>query len=105
MKESIARAWIAELRSGRHTQGRGRLECADGRLCCLGVLRKYVLHRECYRLALLQLEDAVESGMKDTSGLFHTDEGHYITLADKNDVEGLTFAQIADIIEAHWPHI
>ncbi len=38
MNPEIKARWVAELRSGRHVQGKGRLRNSDGSMCCLGIL-------------------------------------------------------------------
>lgn len=38
MDKKIKQEWLAELRSGKYTQGKGRLCDSKGALCCLGVL-------------------------------------------------------------------
>ena len=102
MKKGLKARWIAALRSGKYQQGAGALRDADNRFCCLGVL--------C---------DIVESrGWRQTvpgSWHFHDENtGHtdcayapawvlsiekQIALANMNDRDGKTFAEIADYIE------
>lgn len=123
MNEDIRAKWVAELRSGKHTQVRGRLEMLDndgaavvGR-CCLGVLCRL----------------AIDNGLKVHTSIgfvagppraFTTFDGEPSVLPDSvllwagmpdnnpdvyfcqpisalND-EGFTFTELADIIEGKW---
>ena len=38
MNPEIKAKWVAALRSGKYTQGRGALRRTNGEMCCLGVL-------------------------------------------------------------------
>lgn len=38
MRQDIAERWVAELRSGKYTQGRHVMKTPDGKMCCLAVL-------------------------------------------------------------------
>lgn len=128
MNAEIAQKWIADLRSGKYTQGQGQL--CDGKThCCLGVL--------CEQAASVEkMTDGTPLTRKSIGGLIRFDgragmlpprvrswadmramnendngngcwpslRGQYARNRDvimDND-DGKTFAEIADIIEKHW---
>jgi hypothetical protein len=103
MKQSIAKQWVAALRSGKYKQGKRRLKDGDN-FCCLGVLCDISKlgawsKRDWYGYADTFLPYSVMkwSGVMDAMGeLEHQDE-----LAVQND-NGKTFPEIADIIEREW---
>jgi hypothetical protein len=108
--------WIEALRSGKYEQGKGKL-CKNGNYCCLGVLCEIQGRpkfnggrdaRVCFDSSKghLSAENPVYNKL-NASGFFpegikvEFKNGKYGSLADCND-HGLTFDQIADIIEAIW---
>lgn len=124
MKKSVAKKWVAALRSGKYRQGKTRLRVAgetrrQDSFCCLGVLCD--VHRTTTgkgRWYLGAFEPAGEVGSAmvtpDTvvawAGLgscnpkvpAHNPSTRGTSLAEFNDHLGKTFAEIADLIEAHW---
>lgn len=126
MKPEIKEKWVAALRSGEYTQATGYLRTKEG-FCCLGVLCDIVqedvgMHwikgteygLECYRYTknnnyihhsltlsasgCLPTEVVNLSDLEDYDPvIWYGDDGS--TLAELND-KGLTFNEIADIIEA-----
>lgn len=100
------RKWVEALRSGKYEQGKGYL-CRDGKYCCLGVL--------CEVMGLEKKMDSTDEGLvvfghhltaaldphaRATVGLVSALGTHKSdSLSELND-SGLTFAQIADIIES-----
>lgn len=115
MTEADKKLWIAALRSGKIEQGKGRLEDYKGAMCCLGVVcsliipeRKLVLSGgPCYRdsnrfghdAMYLPFDIAGRLGISRQGTLPFLDKnGEVITLAGCNDL-GLSFSQIADLIE------
>ena len=116
MDPDIKERWIKELRSGDYEQGMGALHRVRGGqnvFCCLGVLSHLawlggVVEREfnpttgCYRYGT---DDYTSSGVlvdavRDWSGV-DNEFGWYGaggSLTSDND-EGLTFEQIANVIE------
>jgi hypothetical protein len=93
--------WTAALRSGEYEQGKKDLCTPDGAYCCLGVAGK-VIGLSDYELRDIRNMSvnpyalvAKTFGLRDVLGEYSTN-----ALFRHNDVEGLTFAQIADIIDA-----
>lgn len=106
--------WLYALRSGIYDQGKYRLHCPIGdRYCCLGILSKIQG----------RLENDADAGTSnftlDASNPVHSLATHlpddvYViiqgcsamltTMADLND-EGLTFKEIADILEQTYDHV
>ncbi len=92
MNKELAMKWCAALRSGKYKQGKKKLKHA-GRYCCLGVLSeiegtKILARDETYN------GDSLKTGV----GVFNNGGR---CLAKIND-SGITFPEIADIIERHW---
>lgn len=110
MNQEVKTLWIAALRSGEYTQGRGRLREGNSR-CCLGVLCD--LHAkadmgswdgEWYDKEYQILPRAVIewAGVPD----FNPDiEGTPLTVyndgSSTDDIRPHTFAEIADLIELY----
>lgn len=101
--------WLAALRSGEYTQGRGQLSLeVEGVMhhCCLGVLCN--LQRRLVKIGSLAYDGTLVSASalilsRDNPVYFLTYfiasmDGAECTLADLND-RGTSFAEIADIIE------
>ena len=105
MRKELKEKWLEALRSGKYKQGRGKLRSVDNEFCCLGVLcdvsgqgewdKKTEAHYwygqgnkwGTYGLPLF---------MNEFTGLtMGTEE----TLFALNDVEKLSFNEIADWIE------
>ena len=112
--QSIRRQWIKELRSGNYKQGNRRLR-DENRHCCLGVLCDIVKKRADVSLITKSVaeqalsEDGVLPGEvcellgTDSNPVLHAistrDHKHvHESLTSLND-DGLTFPQIADMIE------
>jgi hypothetical protein len=105
---------LAALRSGEHKQGKRRLHGEDDRLCCLGVVCKLAVQDGLpvrvtrqdggclYDGSYTFLPVSVQAWicMRTSSGSW----GILCSLANSNDY-GKTFAEIADIIEAHADEI
>lgn len=119
-REAIYEAWIAALRSGLYKQGRKYLE-SDGKFCCLGVLC-HVLHQRPelgIEMDRFVLPDGTAVYSTPTSPRYRNnvpDSSAYelglstrmpsaahrvveVVLADLNDVDGASFAEIAQLIE------
>jgi hypothetical protein len=121
MKKNIADRWIAQLRNGEIKQWVGSLGVSNGARCCLGVLCDiaikdgiidpptlipdtddtddvpYTLE---YGQYVGQLPSAVQkwAGMHSTDGSFRLNTEGNTSLTTLND-HGMTFAEIADLIE------
>jgi hypothetical protein len=101
MKKEIADMWIADLRSGPK-QRTGRLGDDEKGYCCLGRLH-VVLGLSTYGYRYLSAEAMELSGVKTSTGYFGDSNGGFC-LSQFND-EGLTFEEIADIIEENWERL
>jgi hypothetical protein len=109
--------WITALRSGKYTQGKGCLHNTEG-FCCLGVAAKEFLTDDVvvaevtdkydidYASWSYDTEDEMAPdhvmkalGLYDSNGSSRTNDD-LMMLTHLND-EGITFEQIAGIIEAN----
>lgn len=109
MHQKVAQQWAMALRSGEYSQGKLFLECPDQKFCCLGVLCKLAqkegievnVHPTAGALVgdSLGTQDKVRewAGMHSNHGVF----GESCDLARMND-RGVTFKQIADVIDMIW---
>ena len=120
MKQEIKERWVEALRSGKYEQGTGTLTTGSGRYCCLGVLCDLAVadgaiepptlveagddgDRLAYRNETEHLPRAVQlwAGLDQDSPEVHDpDEDYWKELVGLNDDVGLTFHEIADLIEA-----
>jgi hypothetical protein len=94
--------WLKALRSGRYKQGRGTLYCGNTKsFCCLGVL----CVTQGVKLSDIEGEDfPLGFGLRESPDSWRVSTGGYMpTLSALNDEKELTFAQIADLIEAQVP--
>ena len=110
--------WVAALRSGKYQQGRGGLlESRSNTACCLGVLcdlqvAKGVLKKDPTLLktrfydprdeeegSFAALPLILQERFSCGGGVKVQYEGNSDTLMTLNDVTGLSFSAIADIIE------
>ena len=130
MSPEVKAEWLTALRSGEFEQGTGQLCSAEGKYCCLGVLSELAARRgvtEAYvnltadrkeygstlDWLLTPPEAMVWAGLDDANPCmpghalseeqlarigFLADEDY--SVAELNDA-GLTFAEIADLIEVH----
>lgn len=105
MKKEIADLWVAELRSGKRKQAFEQLR-DDDHFCCLGVLcdisGQLKWEGSAYGDQLCQLPFAVQewAGLNSKLGAFR-DGFSRGTLSNLNDV-GMSFDEIADVIEQRW---
>ena len=110
-REELRTAWIAALRSGKYTQGRGELKSANNEYCCLGVLCEIAKAPCVYRYGSNWYDNsriALSKAMCEDVGLFsryggRKDRKENVCLSDLND-SGYTFEQIADELETgeYW---
>jgi hypothetical protein len=104
MKQSIAKKWVAALRSGEYRQGENGLK-DNGRFSCLGVLchisKLSRWKSDSYLGEFSGLPGLVQewAGMESMCGKF-SDE--CFTSVDEQNDTGNTFPEIADIIEKNW---
>jgi len=117
MKADIAKKWVAALRSGEYEQGIEAL-CQEGKFCCLGVLCELASNEGVVSRTVINGDDAVYgidlqrdylphevqkwSGVRCSSGEYTAlvDGSRYEkSLVGHNDVDNLSFDEIADIIE------
>lgn len=111
MKYSVMKKWVKALRSGKYSQTTDALKYDTG-YCCLGVLCaisgldkfKRATGGRLYtyggKYGLLPKKVLNFSGMKTDNGQYSNNTGTSC-LVDKNDA-GLSFKQIANIIERQW---
>lgn len=120
MNQVIRQKWVAALRSGKYQQTTQKLKNhGTNNFCCLGVLcdihRKIVLkkgvdkvwkhspnlpHKDLYNDegSILPYNVQKWAGLKSYNGPFDKEDGTRTCLSEQND-KGLTFSEIADIIE------
>lgn len=112
MNREVVKEWVAELRSGKYTQGKRLLRSANDEYCCLGVLCELAVKHGVIEPAELKSPNAYGYGngsewygalpplVTDWIGL-STAAGGYVSrsLTELND-NGTSFAEIADIIES-----
>lgn len=117
MKKEVADKWVAELRSGKYEQGKGYLN-KDGKFCCLGVLcdlaakegevskidadipsGKYIQYDKSLKFAPISVR--TWSGLRTSGGAFRYSDKNF-ELYSLNDDDGLSFEEIANVIEKNW---
>lgn len=114
MKTDIKERWVAELRSGKYSQGSTYLE-RDGKFCCLGVLctlavEDGIINRRLgksgvayYDECALFLPASVSrwAGIEGWSAEVEVSTGHgkYVNDLTVINDNGTPFAEIADMIE------
>jgi hypothetical protein len=112
MKPEIKKRWVEALRSNKYEQGQGYLN-KDGKYCCLGVLCEVVKDEiglsnvldtdgitmiyGNYKTAVLPSEVEEYCGIESFQDI--TYYNNIASLEELNDNKGLTFDEIADIIE------
>jgi len=116
MNQIIKQKWLEALRSGKYKQGRLALKTTDEKYCCLGVLCEVVAETdEGKRLGLKFDEGGRFDGdtmylgenvcriaeLKTALGARLPYIGNDLSLPTLNDSRGLSFVEIADLIEAH----
>lgn len=122
MNKEIKEKWVAALRSGDYKQGHGGLS-RNREYCCLGVLCDLAVKagvckfkagkagesylnedKDEYDGGVNYLPDSVQNwaGIDDSNPIVGEDKSDANDcLAYRNDVEGLNFNQIADLIEKY----
>ncbi len=107
MKYEIAMKWVEALRSGNYKQGRYYLKNSSDEFCCLGVLCNISKISKWdgnnYENEVIWIPNKVVqwAGMNSCSGYIDISKNYYRNLSNYND-NGMTFEEIADIIEKHW---
>lgn len=110
MRRSLLTAWLAELRNPASRQAREALCDATGARCCLGVLldvegiETKTLHPGCCRyeygfgaVSILPIDAMNRLRFRSRNG----DDVEYDTSLAKLNDDGMSFAEIADLIEAY----
>jgi hypothetical protein len=107
MKPSIKAKWIAALRGGLYKQGKGALRDKRNRCCCLGVLCDQVAPGSWKKKGFFWSATGnwehkgdwgiISDGLARKVGLTPIEVQNLIGM---NDYDGLTFKQIADVIES-----
>ena len=112
MNKHIKKKWIEALRSGEYEQGTRHLS-KDNKYCCLGVLCELAVKEGVVKKDINEgvtsydnksdfLPPSVASWADmDNRGYYITYDGSIDGLYWNNDEEGLSFSQIADIIEEY----
>ena len=107
MNPELKTKWIEALRSGKYKQGKSRLKNADETMCCLGVLCD-LMNGEwaktkvngnpafTYYYGTEAIGDTLSLGIAREVGLECKDR---VKVAQMNDNENKTFAEIADWIQ------
>lgn len=100
-QQEAATKWAEALRSGEYEQAQGALCTSTGEMCCLGVYAKAVLGLE---FAGSDVEDFLApEGRPEWTGVLPSDLWQFSqtqgTFTDANDRLGLTFPEIADLVE------
>ena len=96
--------WIADLRASPDKQGAGCLRPAEYKYCCLGRaavvgnLEFKEVHYGCWEIGDGYNSGGLPPEFRNRIGL---DLSAQIKLIEMNDLEGASFAQIADWIEAN----
>lgn len=122
MKKEIKDLWVTALRSGKYQQGKDYLRSSDNTFCCLGVLCdilepeawKRIDHDEdseyCHHGANNILPAIIElkANMNTNNGMIIIEDPatdkQLMYLTNLND-SGMTFHQIADIIDRYWERL
>lgn len=100
MDAEIKTKWVEALRSGKYEQGTEQLY-SEGKYCCLGVLCDIVDPRgRKWKRATLPPETIVEKAGLDLPSPFVHYDARKEPLVVLNDGYGLTFPELADLIEA-----
>lgn len=97
MDAELKAKWVAALRGGEFEQASGNFHIG-GKYCCLGVLA-------CVLTGIRGAAITTKHPGSDTLGGYLVDQGvpskKMSTFVRMNDVEGKSFAEIADYIEAN----
>lgn len=104
MKETDKKAWIEALRSGEYTQGKRALCRRDGSFCCLGVAYDVLVDGwwEQYEGGGWAADEnlgILSESITKQIGL-HRDWMYRLTAINDSTLNGLTFEQIANGLEA-----
>ncbi len=100
MNEERLAKWVAALRSGEYTQARGTLRTEDDKFCCLGVLCNLVNPKSWLKVGGGYVYQNVEQIMP-LSTATEGSVGVIGRLIDMNDIDKLSFDEIADWIETN----
>lgn len=118
MKETIKNLWVKALRSGEYKQGVELLCFSSSKYtsyCCLGVLCE-VMIKEGMKIEIKEGDDGAKryngqahdlpvsiqsaTGMQTRVGLIAP--GATRSLVQMNDFEGMSFEELAGVIERNW---
>ncbi len=113
MNADVKTKWVAKLRSGAYKQGKGSLQ-KNGKFCCLGVLCDLFKEEghnghweplpgglEVFVTPTQSFESSLPLNVQNWAGLKYLDPliGNR-SATDLND-RGMSFGEIADLIETH----
>lgn len=108
MKKQIADKWVKALRSGEYEQGKSQLRNKfDNTYCCLGVLCEISKKGFIDSNWNLSKEIQTWAGMATSNGSLE-DKIHYTKSTDLtilNDIDNMSFDEIADIIQMTWKEL
>lgn len=110
-----AEKWVAALESGEYKQGREKLHSSNDEFCCLGVACDLAVKADVIPPPLQEgdmfeynkegyfLPESVKNwlGLRSDQGTYYDEQNNRGNLANDNDENGLTFAEIAQIIRKH----
>lgn len=104
MNKEIAMKWADELESGRWKQGKGALNTADKRHCCLGVLCEMAVAAgvrvKKRKATKAQLEsDSLAGDYRSYAGALSTPPASVVRWAGMNDSDGNPFINDEAIAE------
>lgn len=102
MNKKIANMWVKALRSGKYKQGKHMLSYKDEEFCCLGVLCEVMgLKSEAvprsYGRSYLGVTTYLPQQVAELAEI--ENQENFVAM---NDVQGLSFDDIADFIERNW---
>lgn len=104
MSKELAMKWVEALRSGKYEQGKGYLKNPYNKYCCLGVLCEVEVIKDYTTLTSKQDDPNTfypGIALRTKNGTY---AGGADNLVDSND-SGLSFEEIADIVERHWEEL
>lgn len=119
MYDLAKEAWLKALRSGEFTQGKNRLAASNLKngaveYCCLGVLCEVAVrnganvtkaskdgHEVSYDNRSQWLPNSIANwaGLEDGDPIVSTDDGRLTPLSYLNDIEEMSFEEIARLVE------
>lgn len=109
LNKTDLKVWILALRSGKYTQTQGRLQDHNG-YCCLGVACKVLIPKELLRVNPqgVLIGEMPKDQTHAPKWLLTIEREYYkktgFGISYMNDLEGLSFPEIADRLEKTFLH-